>query len=77
MLICFSFTYFLQLHIIYTFCLHDTDTVKFENLKVKNSIGLKYKFYKAILKVSSFWRGLDNRYNSEEENSRGTLSHHH
>ena len=52
MLICFSFTYFLQLHIIYTFCLQDTDTVKFENLKVKNSIGLKYKFYQAILKVS-------------------------
>ena len=35
------------------------------------------------MKVSSFWRGvsqsriLDSRYTSEEENSRGTLSHHH
>ena len=61
----------------------DTDTVKFEKLKVQNSVGLKYKFYKAILKASSFWRGfsqsrkLDSRYTSEQENSRGTLSHHH
>ena len=23
---------------------HDTDTVKFEKVKVKNSVGLKYKF---------------------------------
>ena len=35
------------------------------------------------MKVSSFWRGFsqsrkfDSRYTSEEENSRGTLSHHH
>ena len=61
----------------------DTDTVKFEKVKVQNSVGLKYKFYKAILKASSFWRGfsqsrkLDSRYTSEQENSRGTLSHHH
>ena len=33
---------------------HDTDIVKFEKLKVQNSVGLKYKFYKAILKVYSF-----------------------
>ena len=62
---------------------HDTDTVKIEKVKVQNSVGLKYKFYKAILKISSFWRGFsqsrkfDSRYTSEEENSRGTLSHHH
>ena len=57
-----------------------TQTVKFE--KVKNGVGLKYKFYKAIMKVSSFWRGfswskkLDNRYTSKE-NRRGTPFHHH
>ena len=62
---------------------HDTDTVKIEKVKVHNSAGLKYKFYKAILKVSSFWRGLsqsrklDSRYISDKENSRGTFSHHH
>ena len=33
---------------------HDTDTVKFEKLKEQNSVGLKYKFHKAILKVYSF-----------------------
>ena len=56
MLICFSLTYLP--HIIYTFCLQMdmTQTVKFE--KVKNSVGMKYKFYKAIMKVSSFWRGF-------------------
>ena len=53
---------------------HDTDTVKFEKGKVQNSVGLKYKFCKAILKLSSFWRGfsqstkLDSSYTSEEEN---------
>ena len=58
---------------------HDTDTVKFEKVKVHNSVRLKNKFYKAMLKVSSFWRGfsrstkLDSWYTSEEENSRGTL----
>ena len=31
---------------------HDKDAVKFEKVKVQNSVGLKYKFYKAILKVS-------------------------
>ena len=62
---------------------HDTDTVKFEKVKAQNSVGLKYKFYKATLKVSSFWRAfsqsrkLDSRYTSEEESSRDTLSHHH
>ena len=35
---------------------HDTDTAKFEKVKVQNSVGLKYKFYKAMLKISSFWR---------------------
>ena len=50
---------------------HETDTVKFEKVKIQNSVGLKYKFYKAMLKVSSFWRGfsrstkLDSRYTSE------------
>ena len=49
----------------------DKDTAKFEKAKVQNSVGLKYKFYKAMLKVSSFWRGfsrstkLDSRYTSE------------
>ena len=49
--------------------------MKFE--KVQNSVRLKYKFCKAMLKVRSFWRGfswltkLDSRYNSEEENSWG------
>ena len=33
---------------------HDKDTAKFEKAKVQNSVGLKYKFYKAMLKVSSF-----------------------
>ena len=33
---------------------HDTDTAKFEKVNVQNSGGLKYKFYKAMLKVSSF-----------------------
>ena len=52
---------------------HATDTAKFENVKVQNSVGLKYKFYKAMLKISSFWKGfsqstkLDSRYTSEEE----------
>ena len=61
---------------------HDADTVKFEKVKVQNSVRLKYKFYKAILKVFSFWRGfsqsseLDSRYTSEAENSRDTPSHH-
>ena len=36
---------------------HDTDTVKVQ-VKVQNSVGLKHKFYKAIMKVSSFWRGF-------------------
>ena len=46
-------------------------------MKVQNSVGLKYKFYKAMLKISSFWRDfswstkLDSRYTSEEQNSRG------
>ena len=45
-----------------------TDTINFEKAKVQNSVRLKYKFYKAILKVSSFWRGfcwstyLDSRF---------------
>ena len=30
---------------------HDTDNVKFEKLKVQNSVRLKYKLYNAILKV--------------------------
>ena len=52
---------------------HDTDTAKFEKVKVQDSVGLKYKFYKAMLKISSFWKGfsqstkLDSRYTSEEE----------
>ena len=52
---------------------HDTDTAKFEKVKVQNSVELKYKFYKAMLKISSFWKGfsqstkLDSRYTSEEE----------
>ena len=56
---------------------HDTDTAKFGKVKVQNSVELKYKYYKAMLKVSSFWRGLsqssksDSRYTFEEENSRG------
>ena len=56
---------------------HDTDTAKFEKVKVQNSVGLKYKFYKAMLKISSFWRDfswstkLDSRQTSEEQNSRG------
>ena len=51
-------------------------------MKVQNSVRLKYKFYKAILKVFSFWRGfsqsseLDSRYTPEAENSRDTPSHH-
>ena len=73
MLTCFSLTYFL--HFIQTFCLQMdmTDTAKFEKVKVQNSVGLKCKLYKAMLKVPSFWRGfrLDGRYTSEEENSRG------
>ena len=36
---------------------HDTDTVKVQ-VKVQNSVGLKHKFYKTIMKVSSFWRGF-------------------
>ena len=36
---------------------HDTDTVKVQ-VKVQDSVGLIYKFYKAIMKVSSFWRGF-------------------
>ena len=36
---------------------HDTDTVKVQ-VKVLNSVGLKYKFNKAIMKVFSFWRGF-------------------
>ena len=63
-----------------------THTVNFGKVKIQNSVGLKYKFYKAILKVSSFWRGficstkLDSRYIScevEEENSRRSTSFHH
>ena len=34
---------------------HNTEKVQ---VKVQNSVGLKYKFYKAIMKVSSFWRGF-------------------
>ena len=58
---------------------HGTDIVKFEKVKVQNSVRLKYKFYEAILKVSSLWRGfswstkLDSRYTSEAENNRGAL----
>ena len=33
---------------------HDKNTAKFEKAKVQNSAGLKHKFYKAMLKVSSF-----------------------
>ena len=53
---------------------HDTDTAKFGNVKVQNSVRLKYKLYNAMLKVSSFWRGLswstklDSWYTSEERN---------
>ena len=50
-----------------------------EKTKVQNSVRWKYKFYKAILEVSSFWRGfiwstkLDSRYTSEEESMREAL----
>ena len=60
---------------------HDTDTVDFEKVKVEDSVGLKYKFYNAILKVSSFWRGFswstksDSRYISEENNRTSTPFH--
>ena len=36
---------------------HNTDTVKVQ-VKVQNSVGLKHKFYKKIMKISSFWRGF-------------------
>ena len=54
---------------------HDTDTANFDKVKVQNRVKLKYKFYKAMLKVSSFWRGfswstkLDKMYTSEEPSS--------
>ena len=55
-------------------------------MNVQNSVRLKYKFYKAILKASSFWRGFswstksDNRCIScevGEENRRGITPFHH
>ena len=81
MSVCFSLTYFPHIYFLFT-NRHDTDTVKFEKVKVKNSVGLKYKFYKAIVKLSSFWRGFSwstklNSKNTSKENRRGTPSHHH
>ena len=35
---------------------HDTDTAKFEMIKVQNSVRLKYEFYKAMLKVFTLER---------------------
>ena len=58
---------------------HDTHTAKFEKVKIQNSVRLKCKFYKAMMKVSSFWRGfsrsteLNSRYTSEEQSSKGNF----
>ena len=53
---------------------------KFEKVKVQNSVGLKYKFYMTILKVSSFCRGNkigQQVYLWRKEQQGGTRSHHH
>ena len=49
-----------------------------KKVKVQNSVELKYKFYKVILKASSFWRGFSrsiklNRSYTSDENSRSSL----
>ena len=62
---------------------HDKDTAKFEKAKVQNSVGLKYKFYKAMLKVSSFREASVGQQNwtagipLKKRTAEGTPSHHH
>ena len=58
---------------------HDEDTAKFEKAKVQNSAGLKYMFYKAMLKVSSFWEAAvcQQNWTAGIPLKMGTLSHHH
>ena len=62
---------------------HDTDTAKFEKVKVQNNVRLKYKFYKAMLKYLHSGEASVGQQNwtvgipLRKRTAGGTPSHHH